>query len=494
MTLRVVHARVDAWVFAFRVLHHDALREILVQAAITKAERGHCEVEWGPLRGALSYAGEGKWLVANARYRVLLLKKGPGARELRDGTSEVGWTVEVVWYAQGAADLRPSEVYAESRALALGLGEVFGARLRRIDLAADVAGYDLRDDDAENFCRRPRARLSEFAFAPDAGARANAEGAALETGKVAPDERADRTVVRHWLSKITGFTVCPGGRLMARIYDKRAHLQLLQEPVRQAEEARWREGGWEGGDDDPVTRVEFQLRGDVLAEFGVRDPEAVHDPRTGEVLTLEEAIARIWRTCLAWLSLRAVDAEEERLTRRALDARWHVLYSANFGVRTTEEHGRLRVRGGASIEQKMGCELSILASRDMLERFTGNDLPLDEDEAAQLLRTRLDELSDRVNVIAIDHMVKRWGGAVGACTQLATVVNAKRARFFDPLAVATRRRTPALERRDFWRPPGEAVPEDRRERWARAPMTARAVELAAQAERRATLAREAAVA
>jgi len=57
--------------------------------------------------------------------------------------------------------------------------------------------------------------------------------------------------------------------LMGRIYDKSAELALPgREEKLSIERERWRLGGWNGS--EAVTRVEFQHRGEYLAEIGLR--------------------------------------------------------------------------------------------------------------------------------------------------------------------------------------------------------------------------------
>lgn len=436
--LRIVHARVDAWVFAFRVELAGDLLEQLHVAAQVKAEHGACEVNWGTLSGALTYAGQGRWLIANARYSVLVQPRAPGAKKLADGTFEAGWTIEVKWFAQGSADLDPAMVYPITCDLAVGLGHVHEARLRRIDLAADVMGYDLRDEDAKRFVKRPRARLSEYAFAKEHDEDGNDASAALE--KESLKDIGDEKIVRHWVSKITGFTVCPGGMLMARVYDKCAHLQLLKDATRDAEHARWTEGGWDG--ESPVTRVEFQLRGDVLAEFGIRNPQDPHDPVTKKRFDgVHCAFDRIWRTCLKWLSLRIEDPEVEQRTRWKLDPRWAELENAHFVAPAHETHGRLRVRGGATVEMAFGCVLSVVAQRDLLEVMR-LEAPKSEEDAAARVHAHMAELCTRKSAIASTYFIDKLG-AFEALRHIAIRQNATRMRLSDPLRPA-RALAPAL--------------------------------------------------
>lgn len=434
--LRVVHARVDAWVFAFRVAIHEGLAAHLAERAEVRREHGQASIEWGPLVGALAFSRDDRWLVVNTRYRVQVLSRAPGGRrgDEHGRGAEPGWTVEVIWYAQGAADMAPRDVYAETRALAEGLGRVFASRLRRIDLAADVAGFVIREDDPHHMVRRARAKLGLHAFeeAEDANDPEETERRRRELADEharrggAPD---DGRVVSHYYRTITGISVCPGGAIMARVYNKREHLSLLGVDTREAEEARWKEGGWNG--EDAIARVEFQLRGEVLEELGIRDPEDVHDPATGERFAgIEAVLDRVWRACLAWASMR-VDNGNERRTRWALDPRWAVLYTARFGG-AAGVHRRVRRRGGASPEQTLGCALSTAARVGLLvalaERIT-----CDEHEAQRRLEAEIGAVFETAGALVAAHLVKRWGGPVKALEHVGIVTNATRRRFADPL-------------------------------------------------------------
>jgi hypothetical protein len=232
------------------------------------------------------------------------------------GTLETpGYTVEIVWYAQELARSGLERCLEESSAIAAMLGEVLGERLRRIDLCSDVMGWKIEEGDTWNLDKRPHAQWSRRPLAKNDN---NVE----EWGKGAGLDR-----------KLTGIGVGKGGSISMRIYDKRNELvRDARGERREAEEERWKKGGWDG--EAPIARVEFQLRGEVLTELGIRDVDACLEPiykaepittRSGREAirerlvghrlvvvkdekgerqaTLVDRISAIWSTCLHWVRI-----------------------------------------------------------------------------------------------------------------------------------------------------------------------------------------------
>ncbi len=98
----------------------------------------------------------------------------------------------------------------------------------RVDLYADVQGWELEETDGRRFVSRAR-------------------------------KRTTRTDGR----RLTGFVFGEGGPLLARVYDKTAEIGRVGES--------WLPERWgERADERPVWRVELQYRRRVLAEFGAR--------------------------------------------------------------------------------------------------------------------------------------------------------------------------------------------------------------------------------
>jgi hypothetical protein len=284
-----------------------------------------------------------------------------------------GWTVEVIWYAQHIAERGISAIIEEGYAIARRFGYVLDERIRRIDLAADVAGFEILADDWDNFVRRSRVKIYPFSKKPsgDDGFRQGdmmireAELAAL----------ADT----YAQSKIGGIRI-GSGDVVARVYDKNEELKQKATPEKiEAEKTRWRAGGWDG--QAPIARVEFQIRGEALSELGARRSSCV-DPQTGELTNLVHYIPRLWATCMQWLRLtRPTLSKQGRpipKTRRKIDPRWAVLRGVTWNARMDridpwgnvedlKPITRVRLRGGASAAQALGAVASMVAATGALE-------------------------------------------------------------------------------------------------------------------------------
>lgn len=426
----VVGARVDALTLAYRVrVDDEVVRHLETQAGVAR-EHGRARVRIRTLFGELRYSrGGSTWNVTNGRWRARIELRATGKEDRAhdvlssdDGQDakrekEPGWTLEIVWRAQALAELaHVGEAVAESRRVAEGIaaqvitpdgevvigGAVFEARVRRFDLAADVADWQIGREDADRVVHHPRAQQTEFGIQT----YRNSGG-------------------------VTGITVCPGGAIMARCYDKPVELakDVSEEGCarREAEELRWMDRGWRG---EPVTRVEFQVRGLALNELGVRDPERAIDPETGAVIgRLEHAIDGIWARCIRWV--RLVNHDKKRRARCSVHAHWKPLEGVTFFRSPTAAprvHARKRVRGGASTGQTLGCVYSMLAARGLL--------PAREEDVPQApasgvaLRVREEVRTSFVHAaeLVTDRLLKRWGPHE-AMSHLAIVGNAVRERF-----------------------------------------------------------------
>jgi len=425
--VRIVHNRVDAFVVAYRVAIDEPTRIALVRAAEVARRHGRAAVRVASLDWELKL-GSASTIYnlrrdQHVRMRIDLLAVGGTLTPKMDPIGqptvvhEPGWTIEIVCYAAHLASVGLVAAKTEAEKIARAMGEVFDGRLRRIDLAADVAGWELRAKDRRAFVRRSRVRTSIFA-----------PGKHDLRAVPQPNEvRASATA--YETRQITGFSV-GRGNVVARVYDKREELQLdASKHKAPAEEERWRAGGWDG--EEKITRVEFQLRGEALKELGARSLDTVHDPSTGEIVELHDYIPRIWSTCLLWLRLvkreKTRTGKEKALTRCPDDPRWEVLRSASWGYAAPIR--RKRERGGASSAQALGSMLSVAAARGKLI----DALPENETAWAQADATKLRELlaivaSWGVDLIAAD-MIERWNGPVDACVHVAVLWNAARARF-----------------------------------------------------------------
>lgn len=427
--VRIVHNRVDAFVVAYRVQLSEESRVALVRAAEVARAHGRSAVrvasrEWELKLGTAS-AVYNLRRDQHVRMRIDLNAAGaalvPKVNALGESfvDHEPGWTVEIICYAAHLAAVGLVAAQKETESIALELGRVIDGRLRRIDLAADVAGWQLRAKDRRAFVRRSRVRTSIFAHAP--------HGHNLRAAVTAPEHRASATA--YETRQITGFSVGRGD-VVARVYDKREELQLdASKHKAPAEEERWTAGGWDGK--DKITRVEFQLRGEALKELGCRSLSTVHDPATGEIAELNDYLPRIWSTCLLWLRLvkreKTRTGRDKPLTRCPDDPRWEILRSASWG--DAPPIRRKRERGGASSAQALGSVLSVAAARGKLTDKLPESAAAWSDANATKLRELLAIVASwGVDLIAAD-MIERWNGPVDACVHLAVLWNAARARF-----------------------------------------------------------------
>jgi hypothetical protein len=522
----VVGSRVDAFTIAFRVFLDPAFVTRLRERAEVAKKYGRAAVEWEmrapdapgsrvvdartrfgelPLRWADDWAGPERvvtrclgelrfsraanaWQITNEPFfRAQVLLKGPGAGEgapercaacdgigaIRgaacgacDGVGSVedpGWNVEVVWYAQEIARIGLRAVLAESKALAAAWGDVKEARVRRIDLCADVAGWEVKSEDLKRIVKRPRA-----------GWNVHDDGIE-DQEQIFFDRPADvagggQLASRH----VTGISIGRGGAIMARLYDKRRELTRSSSDSsaekREAEETRWRAAGWDGL--APVTRVEFQIRGMAVAEFGLRDPDGATEPvyvlekdrrgklrsrpagvRTcvtadGEVLGLCERIDFLWSSCLDWC--RLVVPEETRTgtpkaaSRLPEDARWTLLRQVRFDeeARAAEPIRRFRKRSAASSAQSLGVGLSQAAREGLLSELGEDVVAVDAPDALSMLRAMLVALK-----LAEVERIERWllereGSPQGALACFAVRSNAARARFLRYARAAAPREGP----------------------------------------------------
>jgi hypothetical protein len=429
---------VDALTLAYRVaLDENLLVELKARANLAK-EHGRASFAFRALEGEIRFRrGAGQsWLVTNeARgWRVLVDLKAPGGTEVSPG-----WTVEVVWYAHALADcVHVGQAVEDTRRMVETLGPVTEARIRRIDLCVDVAGARVEESDTARLVRRARARV------------------VTHRGAVISDEKQDDDTfarVHRAAKDITGISVCPGGALMCRMYDKRTELardgSVLGLEKRAAEEARWTRAGWDG--EEPILRVEFQIRGTAVKEFGLRDPEAPRDPEDGTRIvvgqdgygnvaycTLVERLDSVWQKCCEWV--RLVTPGVARKGRRSQHAErlsecedaplWAVVKGAIFLQGAPRRiAARRRLRGGASSAQAFGCALSVLVSAGQLAAVLEEapDMgagPSRKDDAR--VRRVVGEMFRRAGELVADDIAGRWGPK--ALLHVAVAQNAAVAR------------------------------------------------------------------
>lgn len=477
--LKIVAHRVDALTLAFRVeLDAELVDELRAKAKIAK-KHGRAAFTWRGITAELRFArADGLWRLVNKLWRLQIDPRAAGGGELRDcsecrgmgcarcgdtGTvTAPGWTVEIIWSAVALADRGLRWCLDESSALARTLGTLLEQRLRRIDLCADVAGWSFHADDSRRLLKRPQALWAHRDVLTDDDEVDRAwrkdvtrelETAAVLYGKGSLRQR-----------RITGLDVGRGGNLMCRMYDKRVELSrsVHHEDDRLAEESRWRDGGWDG--EAPVTRVEFQLRGVVLAEMGLRDPDAPLEPIvaagtytdkngrrcqrkvvtghrlvevSGRQATLVDRLPDIWRLCTEWVRLVAPTRSRNGTLSQACrwkdDQRWAKVRAIAFGDVTPKELRRYRPRAAASSAQALGITLSQagkegrLVERDV--RACKTFARREPERAAAYLRAELVGLklleADRI----FRALLTRWGNVEGAWEHFTIRTNAAIARF-----------------------------------------------------------------
>lgn len=213
-----------------------------------------------------------------------------------NGTHAVaGWNLQVEVRAQTIASVGHWAALDIARSFAgIFLQDVEEERLRRFDLCADLANFDLRSIKIEQWLTPRRSSKSQRHFV----------------------QHNDR-------SEPTGWTFAHKP-IRARIYDKREQLSKpspKSDENRIAEEARWRANGWNG--EDPVTRVEVQNQGEALDELGVwvgAKKYTLRDP----VFALGHLDASWSYFIEKWLRLMRAD------DRSALDPRWTALQNVVF--------------------------------------------------------------------------------------------------------------------------------------------------------------------
>lgn len=390
-----------------------------------------------------------------------------------------GWTVEISWYAQELAVIGLVHALHESQAIAALTGEVLDVRLRRLDLCADVAGWEISPDDVKRLAKRPRARWAVDDVGPKPAkpprctrTKACRERCTCEDMQV----YGSGSTLRE--RKITGLAVGRGGALMARIYDKREELRNDRVGDRRmAEEKRWRAAGWDGR--DCITRVEFQIRGEAIRELGVRDPFAVVEPvykfesyvdasgktkararladervltisndtglpcekphRPGVActcreMTLVDRIEAIWRTCLEWVRLveprESASGKPIAVSRLADDPRWALLRRVRFANEDAAPIRRYRPRATASAAQALGVTLSQLGRSGGLEPLPEGLEHYDNDESTEAaLRERLRRAFSDTADRTFEWLVQRHGSVANAAVAFAIKSNAKRARY-----------------------------------------------------------------
>jgi hypothetical protein len=427
---RLVHNRVDALWLAYRCELTDDARRTLQRTVDTNARHGRSAVTVGGLTWECKGGSESHWNLRREEHlRAMIDLNAPGATFVeaeRNGEivalAEPGWTVAIIFYASHLAEVGLEAAMREGDAVARAFGRVHERRLRRLDLAADIERWELADCDRRCLVRRSRVRTRIDPPHRTVGREVHevaAPGVTLDLAVAA---------TAHEARQLTGLTMGRGD-VVARIYDKREELRAMSPHKKDAEEARWQAAGWAG--DTNVTRVEFQLRGEVLRELGCRSLDSVHDPETGELTTLPAMLPRIWTTCLRWVRLvkrqKTKTGKPVPITRCPEDDRWIALRAASWGYSAPIK--RKRERGGASSAQALGSMLSVAGARGKLTGKLSENVNTWKVGGVDRLQRALSMIASwSVDLVAVD-MIDRFGSPEEAGLHLAVLWNAARARF-----------------------------------------------------------------
>lgn len=437
------------------------------------------------------------WTLTNQPFfRMMVRLHAPGAVErVNDVTGERddegGWTIEIVFYAQWLAEVGLEAAIREGEAIASLCGDVHERRLRRIDLCADIQGWRIREGDVRRLVKRPRARWQKEYGDVGVGPGGVVVPLRLDDKELAPrratkEERQEAVRAQDFgrgaldRRQITGVSVGRGGAMMCRCYDKRAELERDEER-RVNEERRWRHTAgcpdlasldpkalrdldeqrgecphcrlWDGL--TRVTRVEFQIRGTVIREFGLLDPEVALEVETalddrgrarvvghkrmvdadGVVLGLADRLDWLWRSCLEWARLVVLDrtatGKLKPVSRLPDDPRWAFLRTVTFAdARAPSIIKRYRVRAAASAAMGLGVALAQAGRDGELVRLPENSGAYDERTAESELRERVAGLMTSAGGKIVEMLLQKYGGsAIEACVHLAVRSNAAMLRF-----------------------------------------------------------------
>jgi len=388
--LRVVGCRADWLTVAFRVDIPPHTLDQLQARAARAAEVGS-GVEWhlpnGECLALLPSRRVGWYRLESARCAAVLDVYGSG-----------GWVLSVDLSGERMARQSLQAALETAYALAASIGDspdaVRAARVRRLDLAVDVAGWIIRRDDSERFLTRRRATIASW----------TEDGAPVRTHEV---ER-----------RCTGHTVCPGAAIMLRVYDKRAQLAHLDDEERTATElAIWAENGVQDG--DPVARVEAQLRGDALHEFGPELASVRDNPRG-----LPSAVDALWQYIVCSWARMIQPGTATRRTNCLTDERWSLIQQVRFHHRA-DPATRTRRVGRALAAQAVGCAVSALADAQLMQRIGdahGAPLPTTEAGAELWARHVIETIMYDVGSAHVDRLIERFGDAPDARQQAARLL------------------------------------------------------------------------
>jgi hypothetical protein len=397
----LLQSRVDALVVGYQVQVPAALNDEIDERQSLSDIARVAELKLGEFRFSM------KRNRTNERFCF----ENQNCRCVYDRGASNSWNLEVVTRATSLATHTLPQSFAVSKSVAKSLGDVVASRLRRVDWAADYMSFVLARLDADHFLTT-RSRIDGFLV--DAK---DVDRLGLDSGF---GEHLDGN------RQVTGFTIARGNPLSGRVYNKRAELALAgREEKRAIEEELWRRRGWTG--EEPVSRVELQVRGEALDGFHLRNPD-----------DLESRLDGVWQYGVGrWM--RLIEPTRARRRECPLDPRWLPVTETIF-KHPSEPATRRRLRGGATAPQALGTTLSRLEAIGSLPRVPPGDerrvvTAMSAEEAGSCLKALLESAFERQAADCFEQLILTKGGAHPALLDLVTKINARRARLwsFDDL-------------------------------------------------------------
>jgi hypothetical protein len=324
----VLQVGVDWLKLAYRVALHELEVALLAAAAGDRSE-GPCSYE-----------------AAGEVFELRALNDSGISFRLSNATKTVtvaedvsGFPVQVEFRALHLRTEKPEHFAQEGEAIArhFAAGDIAEVRVWRCDPCVDIAGISFVREDEDHCVTRARTHVRfqapERVFTQKRGAH----------------------------SRVTGFSIGKRDRLSVRIYDKTEELQTVHgadSEKSRTELAAYRAAGWD--ERSAVWRVEAEMRGEFLREFGAGTPS-----------TLFEKLDSLWHYVVGregegkcWLRFVS-PGTASRTERCATDPRWILVQSASFSGREVAQ----KVdgdRGGLSAPQLLGDVLSFLGARSSI--------------------------------------------------------------------------------------------------------------------------------
>jgi len=384
--IRNIGKRVDALVVAFKVALLESVADEIQERQSLADVCGAAELRLGGFRFALR----------RTRARSIVAFENADVRGVYDPLASGAFVLEVVVRATFLATHALSESVALCEAIARTLGPIRDCRLRRFDIAVDYAGFALSPSDVERVLTT-RARIESFL--------ADSKDFDEAAGELVAPVREHRDSVL----RVTGITVAAGNPLMARVYAKDVELlHAGREEKREIEHKIWRDNGWDGV--EPVTRVEFQCRGDFLDEIRLRNPYA-----------LEANLDAVFQRCVRWLRFIEPGTNSRRV-RCDPDPRWTVVTSTAFRHEAKPIMRDRKHRGGARPAHISGAVQSALAAigqlrppefvtpiGEVFEDETQFSLALAPAEAEEWVRRRNAEMFAQASELCSNDALTRHG-------------------------------------------------------------------------------------